>query len=150
MKFALLTTLCLVLAATGVFAQAGNISVYSDPTGFNCLISDTVPGLLPIYAVHTQTAGATASESTCTSINRLSRCCAGSSRSPWEIASLRRTSSSKGRLKRREKANARAIAAPSITKVATRIQTRVWARSPSRSELGTRTEMLSCRSLARS
>jgi len=60
MRSLLLAILCLALISATAFAQAGNISVYSDLTGANCLINDAAPGLLPIYVFHTLTLGATA------------------------------------------------------------------------------------------
>jgi hypothetical protein len=51
-----------MLGATLAFAQAGRIGLFSDIAGTNCAITDAAPGLLPVYAVHIGTSGATACE----------------------------------------------------------------------------------------
>jgi len=62
MKKALLLTLVLVCSATVAFGQAGTIGLYADPAGADCHIPDVVAGLGTVYVVHTNTAGATASQ----------------------------------------------------------------------------------------
>lgn len=61
MKRAQALAVSLLLATVPVFAQ-GNIGVYADPSGSSCQIIDQSPGLLPIYVVHIDTPGATASQ----------------------------------------------------------------------------------------
>ncbi len=64
MKKVLLLTVVLMLSATMAFAQGGRLGLFSDATGDveKCAITDAVPGLLNIYVVHIETAGATASQ----------------------------------------------------------------------------------------
>jgi hypothetical protein len=62
MKKALLLTVAIMCAATVAFGQAGTIGLYADAAGADCHIPDTVAGLYTVYAVHTNTAGATASQ----------------------------------------------------------------------------------------
>ncbi|MFQ5511348.1 MAG: hypothetical protein ACE5EO_05815 [Candidatus Krumholzibacteriia bacterium] len=44
------------------FGQAGAIGTYADPGGIECNVTDNVPGLMPVYVVHTIAPGATASQ----------------------------------------------------------------------------------------
>jgi hypothetical protein len=62
MKKTLLITLVIMLSASMAFAQAGRIGLFGDATGAveSCGITDGTAGLLPIYVVHVETAGATA------------------------------------------------------------------------------------------
>jgi len=50
-----------LLSASAVFAQGGALCLFSDPDGNECSINDPGPGLVTVYVVHTQTAGASAS-----------------------------------------------------------------------------------------
>lgn len=52
--------LLLFITANTAFAQVGQLCLFSDPEGLDCSISDTAPGLLTVYVVHTQAAGAMA------------------------------------------------------------------------------------------
>jgi hypothetical protein len=40
--------------------MAGEVGLYADPLGGSCFITDAAPGLLPIYAVHVWSPGASA------------------------------------------------------------------------------------------
>ena len=62
MKKTLLITCVLMLSASMAFAQAGRIGIFGDATGAteSCGVTDAAAGLLPVYVVHTETAGATA------------------------------------------------------------------------------------------
>lgn len=62
MKKALLLTVVMIFGATAAFGQAGTIGVYADAAGADCHLPDAVPGLTPWNVVHTNTAGATASQ----------------------------------------------------------------------------------------
>jgi hypothetical protein len=62
MKKVLLLTVAMLVCASMAFAQAGSIGLYSDPFGANCNLLDNVPGLYPVYVVHVNAPGATASE----------------------------------------------------------------------------------------
>jgi hypothetical protein len=62
MKKALLLSGLMIFAATAAFGQAGTIGVYADLTGANCHVADAIPGLTGWNVVHTNTAGATASQ----------------------------------------------------------------------------------------
>jgi hypothetical protein len=58
-RAALAAVLC-VCCYGDVFGQAGFVGLYADAEGTDCRIEDKNPGLLPIYAVHNGTLGATA------------------------------------------------------------------------------------------
>jgi len=60
MKKALLLTAVMIFGATAAFGQAGTVGLYSDPVGSDCHLPDLTAGLNPYFAVHTNTAGATA------------------------------------------------------------------------------------------
>jgi len=62
MKKALLLSLAIVCIASMAFAQGGTLGVYADPQGNNCYPQDIVAGLCTYYVVHTNIAGATASQ----------------------------------------------------------------------------------------
>jgi hypothetical protein len=62
MKRAALLTVAMLCVASLVFAQGGTIGAFSDMGGTDCYITDGVAGLLPIYIVHVNTPGATASQ----------------------------------------------------------------------------------------
>jgi hypothetical protein len=63
MKKLLLISLALVLCASTAFGQAGTIGLFVDNPGFvQCTFVDAAPALVPIYAVHHITPGATASQ----------------------------------------------------------------------------------------
>ncbi len=51
LSFSLLVTL--VLAASTAFAQGGTLCLFADPAGTQCNISDSVPGVLSVYVIHT-------------------------------------------------------------------------------------------------
>jgi hypothetical protein len=62
MKRSLLLAIGILLAATAVFGQAGEIDVFSDPGYSDCKVNDYVPGQFPLYIVHTNSPGATESQ----------------------------------------------------------------------------------------
>ncbi|MHC4326314.1 MAG: hypothetical protein ACYSUX_18745 [Planctomycetota bacterium] len=57
MKKALLLAICLMLAASMAFAQAGNLGVFADPAGLSCTLTMATT---TVYVVHINTANATA------------------------------------------------------------------------------------------
>jgi hypothetical protein len=57
-KAVVLLVLIVVAAPQAAFGQAGVISLYSEPNGVDCNITD-IPGLIVVYVVHTNTTGAT-------------------------------------------------------------------------------------------
>lgn len=62
MKKVLLLTLAIMICASMAFAQAGGIGLYTDAAYTSCSFVDAAAGLVPIYAVHKLTPGATASQ----------------------------------------------------------------------------------------
>ena len=62
MKRVVLISLSLLFVSNLAFAQAGPINLFSDPVGVSCDLLDVAPGLLPIFAVHVLTPGASASQ----------------------------------------------------------------------------------------
>ncbi|MEE9270166.1 MAG: hypothetical protein V3V49_07885 [Candidatus Krumholzibacteria bacterium] len=60
MKRTLLCALILFLVPQFAAAQLGTVCLFSDQNGNDCSLSDTVPGLLTVYAIHTFVAGAVA------------------------------------------------------------------------------------------
>lgn len=55
-----LSAILIIVAAASSFAQGGVVCLYADPDGNTCSLSDTAPGVLPVYAIHVPTAGVTA------------------------------------------------------------------------------------------
>ena len=62
MKRAALLTVAMLCVASLVFAQGGSIGAFGDPGGTDCNLYDAAPGLMSVYIVHMNTAGATASQ----------------------------------------------------------------------------------------
>ena len=62
MRKVVLLTMVMLFSATLAFGQAGQIGSYADPGGTNCNVTDGVPGLLPVFIVHTLSPGATAAQ----------------------------------------------------------------------------------------
>lgn len=62
MKKALMVAFCLLLVAGSVFAQGGQIGLFSDVFGTNCNVYDAAPGLVVVYVVHVYAIGATAAQ----------------------------------------------------------------------------------------
>ena len=62
MARSLLLCACIIFGATGAYAQAGYIGIFSDPGGTDCGLVDAAPGLAIAYVVHVNTPGATASQ----------------------------------------------------------------------------------------
>jgi hypothetical protein len=62
MKRALLICCVITACASMAFAGAGAIGVYSASDGTNCNFTDSPGGYIPVYMVHTNSTGATASE----------------------------------------------------------------------------------------
>jgi len=62
MRRTLLISLAIVCVTSTAFAQGGTLGVYADPQGIDCHPQDTVVGLCTYYVVHTNIAGATASQ----------------------------------------------------------------------------------------
>ncbi|MEE9270167.1 MAG: hypothetical protein V3V49_07890 [Candidatus Krumholzibacteria bacterium] len=60
MKQTLLCALILVLLPQLAAAQLGTVCLFSDQNGSDCSLSDTAPGLLTVYVIHTFVPGATA------------------------------------------------------------------------------------------
>ena len=62
MKKAALLTIAMLCVASLAFAQGGSIGIFGDIGGTDCNVYDLAPGLLSVYVVHVNTAGATASQ----------------------------------------------------------------------------------------
>lgn len=58
----LLLSMVLLFISSLTFAQPGSIGLFSAPTGTNCDLYDTMPGLVLVYVVHVFTPGATAAQ----------------------------------------------------------------------------------------
>ena len=57
-----LLAVVMLFSATLAFGQMGEIGSYADAAGLDCNVTDGAPGLLPIFIVHTDHPGATASQ----------------------------------------------------------------------------------------
>jgi len=62
MRTVLVIAVVSVALASQASAQGGGISLFSDPSGTDCHLHDSAPGLCSVYIVHVNSAGVTASE----------------------------------------------------------------------------------------
>ena len=61
MRAMVIVGICLLVAVSPVFGQAGSIGLFADPAGSSCSLADVIPGPFSVYVIHVYTPGATGS-----------------------------------------------------------------------------------------